>query len=397
MTRIATHLVHPPGMATDTSGASSTPIVQTATFDVGAGAGFDYSRSGNPTRDVLERQLARLDGASHAFAYASGVAAVDAVLDLARAGDHVVVSDDLYGGTVRLLRDAADRTGLSIQSVDLADLDTVGQAVTSRTRLVLAESLSNPRMNPADVAGLAGVIGGRPALLAVDNTMLSPYVLRPLELGADLVIQSATKLLGGHGDLTAGVVATDDAGLADRLAFAQNARGVALAPFESWLLLRGMATLTVRLDRQLESARAIAQWLDEQPDVVRVYYPADGSPRGVVISFETGDVGRSDALLRNTKLFRTTVSFGGVASSISRPLTMSHASIPRDDPRRGALPPDLVRLSVGLEDRRDLVDDLHRAFERARDDGVPYGIHSATTSVAIDHASPVTASNRTAP
>jgi cystathionine beta-lyase len=244
-------------------------------------------------------------------------------------------------------------------AVDATDPGAVAGALTTRTRIVFVETPTNPRLRTCDVAALAGVVHGRGALLAVDHSMLSPLLLRPLEHGADLAVQSATKLLGGHGDLTAGVVACRDADLARRLRWMQNAEGTALAPFPAWLLLRGLETLDVRLARQLDNARVVVPVLAAHPAVRRLRYPDTGT----VISFETGSLDRSRAVVRNARLFRTTVSFGGVTSSISLPCSMSHAAVPAERRRAQGLPEDLVRVSVGIEAAEDLIADLTLALD----------------------------------
>lgn len=364
MSRPDTRLVQPPRIPGEPARATSTPLYQTATFaqDLEGGRNpWDYSRSGNPTRDVLEEQLAALDGAERALAYGSGIAAVSAALRLAGPGDEVIVGDDLYGGTVRLLRDYERHLGLGVRRVDVRDPLRVRDALGPRTRLVFVETPTNPRLRVVDVAGLADVLQEHPAQLVVDNSMLSPLRQRPLELGADIALQSATKLLGGHGDLTAGVIAVSDGAVAERLAFLRNAEGSALAPFEAWLLLRGMSTLSVRLERQERNAAALADWLETRPEVTRVHRVPAGTG-GVVVSFETGSVARSREIIRRARLFRTTVSFGGVTSSIGLPCAMSHASVSEAERATSGLAEDLVRISTGLEDARDLLADLERAF-----------------------------------
>lgn len=368
-----TLLVHPPSVPGEPSGASSTPIYQTATFAVGlaeegssAAPAWDYSRSGNPTRDVLEAQLAALEGGGsiRALTYNSGVAALSATLGLVPPGGEVVVGDDLYGGTRRLLARLAEHLGVRVVPVDTTDPDAVAAALGDRTDLLLVESPSNPRLRVSPVAVLAQIAHRHGARLAVDNSLLSSQLMQPLALGADLAIQSATKLLGGHGDLTAGVIAVQDGELAERLAFERNAEGSALAPFESWLLLRGLQTLAVRLDRQLETARRVVAFLRAHPRVRRVWYPPHG-PGGVVTSFETGSEAVSRSIVQSTRLFATTVSFGAARSSISLPAQMSHACVPEEERRRQGLAPDLVRLSVGIEDADDLLADLGRVLEGA--------------------------------
>jgi cystathionine beta-lyase len=377
MTALATRLVHPPpvpGAAPETA-PSSTPIYQTATFTLPAeGEGrWDYTRSGNPTRDVLEAQLAALDGATTALAYTSGMAAVTAVLRLARPGEAILAGSDLYGGTGRMLEELARHGGVAVRRVDPRDLEAVAAALTSAgppVAVVFVETPTNPQLHTVDIEALARLLGalpGRRPLLAVDNSMLSPYWQRPLELGADLAVQSATKLLGGHGDLTAGVVAVADRALGERLAFLRNAEGTALPPFEAWLLLRGLETLAVRLERQGRTAARVAAFLREHPRVRRLYTAESETP-GVVLSVETGSVELSKEILTRTRLFRTTVSFGSVTASISRPWAMSHASIPENARRAAGLTPELLRLSVGLEDPEDLLVDLETALcpDRAR-------------------------------
>ena len=368
MTAFETRLVHPPPIEGEPSGATSTPLYQTATFAIGgdpASARWDYSRSGNPTRDVLEAQLAALDGASRALAYTSGLAALAAVFSLARPGQQIVVGDDLYGGTTRLLHRLESRFGIVVRPVDTRSPAAVAEALAHHpTALVFVETPSNPRLRPTDVSAIAGVTADRGVLLAVDNSMLSPYLYRPLDDGADLAVQSATKSLGGHGDLTAGVVTTRRETVASELAFARNADGTALAPFPCWLLLRGLETLAVRVDRQLVNTRAVLALLERHPAVERLHVPGNG-PQPPVVSFETGDVAASRRLVAAARLFRTTVSFGGVTSSISLPAEMSHAAVDPSERAARGLAPDLIRVAVGIEHEDDLVADLAAALDEA--------------------------------
>ncbi|MFP3941687.1 MAG: trans-sulfuration enzyme family protein [Thermoanaerobaculia bacterium] len=366
MRRLATRLVHRPPVPGEPARASSTPIYQTATFGLEAdGSGrWDYTRSGNPTRDVLETQLAALDGAARSLAYASGMAALAALLRLVPAGGRVVTGQDLYGGTWRLLHRLGADAGLRVRPVETVDPEAMDAALAPGVDLVLVETPTNPRLTTVDVPALARAVHRAGGLLAVDNSLLSAYWQRPLELGADLAVQSATKLLGGHADLTAGVVSVRRTELAERLAFARNAEGTALAPFECWLLLRGLDTLSVRLERQEGNTRHVARALASEPRVCRLHRPGGDSP-GVVLSFETGDPPLSRAVLEGLELFRIGVSFGSVTSSASLPALMSHASMPAAERRRRGLADDLVRLSVGIEDALDLVTDLRRAFRRA--------------------------------
>jgi cystathionine beta-lyase len=348
----------------------SPPIYQTATFAQDSPLAFgayDYSRSGNPTRQVLEEQLAILEGGVRGFAFASGMAAVAAIVRLLRPGDEVLVSADLYGGTWRLLTTLCP--GLTVRAAPTWDPDAV--QFRDATRLLLVETPTNPLQRVSDLRALATRAHDRGAMLAVDNSLMTPLLQRPLDLGADLVVHSATKFLCGHADVMAGAVVAKNAPLADRLYAIQNGEGTALSPFDSWLLLRGTKTLALRLERQQSNARAVAHLLQAHPAVTSVHWPGlDEHPEaalhaqqargpGAVVSFTTGDVERSCAILERLQLFATTVSFGGVASTASLPCRMSHASIPAVD---RALPEDLVRLAVGIEDPEDLARDLIAAL-----------------------------------
>lgn len=361
----------------------ATPIYQTATFDQESAAGFgryDYSRSGNPTRDVLERHIAKLEHAGatgRAFAFASGLAALTAVTRLLKPGDEILACDDLYGGTYRLFSSILADRGVTVRYVDLSDLAATEAAIGPKTRLIHVEPLSNPRLRIFDVRALARIAHAHGALLCADATSLSPYLIKPLELGADIVVQSATKHLCGHSDVTAGTVTVKDAALAERLYFIQNGEGAALGPFDTFLLLRGIKTLGVRLDRQQQTAAAVARVLADHPSVRSVIFPglpgherADVHERqaagpGTLICFETGDFETSRRVVESLALFNISVSFGGVNSSASLPCRMSHASIPATIRAARELPEDLVRLSIGLEDADDLIEDLHAALATA--------------------------------
>lgn len=373
--RIATRLVHRPPVPGEPARATSTPIYQTATFglDPDGSGRWDYSRSGNPTRDVLEEQLAWLDGAAGSLAYASGMAALSAVLRLVPTGGRVVTGYGLYGGTWRLLHRAGGHAGIEVTTARGDDLGALAAAVGSRADLVLVENPTNPRLTTLDLPALATVAHHAGALLAVDNSILSSFWQRPLDLGADLALQSATKLLGGHSDLTAGVISGLDTDLLRRLAFGRNAEGTALAPFECWLLLRGLDTLAVRLVRQAANADVVARRLRSESAVRRLYRPAAG-PRGVVLSFETGDAALSEAFLRHLQLFRVGVSFGGVTSSACLPARTSHAAMPAPERERRGILDDLVRLSVGIEDAADLEADVRAAFAQAKRETAPHAL-----------------------
>lgn len=356
------------------------PIHLSATFQQDSATEFgayDYSRSGNPTRDALEGLLAELEGAARALAYPSGVAALNAMAALLRPGDEVLVSTDVYGGTYRLLSKVWSGRGVAVRYADLSDPAAARAAFSSRTRLVHAESLGNPLLTVCDVRGTAELAHAHGALLSIDNTSLTPLNLRPLELGADMVIHSATKYLCGHSDVTAGVLAVRDEALARTLKFHHNAEGCVLPPLDSYLLLRGMQTLAVRLERQEASARAVAEALLNEPCVSRVRFPGlpghegaaaharQSKGTGAVVSFETGDAELSRRIVEALKLFSIRVSFGALNSSASVPFHMSHTSIPQELRGSHGPPRDLVRLAVGLEHAADLIADLRGAIAAA--------------------------------
>ena len=375
-----TQVVHARSVPGEPHHPTSTPLYQTASFaqpDSTGGGRYDYTRSGNPTREVLEAQLAVLENGTHANAFTSGMAALSAVTRLACAGQRILAGSDLYGGSFRLLREVLPALGIAADFVDTTDLDAVAAALRPETRLCLIETPTNPMQRIVSVRGIAELCRARGVTLCVDNTFLSPVLQKPLELGADIVVHSATKHLAGHGDTTAGAVITRDAELARRISFVQNAEGNALAPFECWLLLRGIQTLSLRVERAQSNAQRIAQLLDGHAAVTRVHYAgltdhpghalhasqADGP--GSVVSFETGCPEASRRIVEGTRLHSIAVSFGGVRSQISMPGEMSHASIPAAVRAERALPEDLVRIAVGIEDARDLLADLESALALA--------------------------------
>ena len=374
----------------DPHGAIVPPIYQTATFQQPSASEFgeyDYTRSGNPTRRLLEHQLANLEGGKHASAFASGMAAMTALCRLVNSGEKILAGDDLYGGTVRLLDQVLPRHGIEVQYVDTSDPAAVAAGLTPQTKLILIETPSNPLLRITDISQVSKLARSVDALLAVDNSMLSPLLQQPLALGADIVLHSATKFLCGHSDVTAGALVTNNPLVHERISFQQNAEGAGLSPFESWLLLRGIKTLALRVERQNANARKIADFLERQTAVRRVYHPglrdhpghsihrrqADGD--GAVVSFTTGDPNVSACLVEATRLFRIAVSFGSVGSTISLPFHMSHASIPQRLKHRLAPPTDLVRLSVGIEDADDLIEDLEQALRAAVAQGAQANIN----------------------
>jgi len=379
--REATQLVHFDACPGEPFNATCTPIYQTATFDqesAGEFGRYDYTRSGNPTRDVLESQLAKLEGGLRSFAFASGLAAITAVMNLLGPGDEILACDDLYGGTYRLLSRILARRGVSVTYADLTDLAVAEKAITPRTKLIFVESVSNPLMRVCDLRALSALAHAHGAKVCVDNTFLSPLLMKPLKLGADFVVHSATKYLSGHSDVTAGVVTVADPQLAADMYMIQNGEGAGLSPQDSYLLLRGLKTLDLRLERQQRSANLVAMHLWNHADVTRVLFPGlpdlanaqvhsrQASGTGAVVCFETGDAAFSQRVVEALTLFGIRVSFGSVSSSASLPCNMSHASIPAAVREARKFPKDIVRLSIGIEDVRDLIEDLDRAFAIAR-------------------------------
>ena len=368
------------GRGNDAYGAIVPPIYQTATFEQPTASEFgeyDYTRSGNPTRTLLEQQLADLEDARHACAFASGMAALTALTRSVKTGEEIIAGDDLYGGTVRLLDRITSHQNISVRYVDTTDADALRKTVSSRTRLILIETPSNPLFRISDIRELGAIAREAGAYLAVDNSMLSPVFQQPLNCGADVVVHSATKFLCGHSDVTAGALITNDPALHKQLSFQQNAEGAGLSPFESWLLLRGLKTLALRVERQNSTAEKVARLLQTRAEVSQVFYPGladhpgreihkrQASGNGAVVSFTTGDEKLSAAIAESTRLFKVAVSFGSVGSTISLPYRMSHASIPGSLRHRLAPPSDLVRLSVGIEDVDDLIADLEQAFSES--------------------------------
>jgi cystathionine gamma-lyase len=375
---LATRALHVGQGPDPATGAVVVPVHLATTFaqeSPGRHRGFEYSRSGNPTRGNLEECLASLEGATHGLAFASGLAATTAVMLLLDPGDHVVFTEDVYGGTFRLFDKVFQRYGLSFTAVDPTDPDTVAGAMTDRTRLVWLESPTNPLLRIVDLDAVSELVHGAGALVAIDSTFASPVLQRPLELGADLVVHSSTKYLGGHSDVLGGAVLTSDDSLAERLRFHQNAVGAVPSPFDCWLLLRGLKTLQLRVHRQCENALAIARWLEGQDAVVQVYYPGlESNPGhvlarrqmggyfGGVVSFEvsSGDAARS--FLERLRVFTLAESLGAVESLAESPAMMTHASIPEETRTRVGVSDGLLRLSVGIEDVDDLVADLEQAL-----------------------------------
>ncbi len=362
-------------------GAVSVPIYASAIYRYrafGRNLGFDYSRSENPTRQAAERAIADLEGGTRAVAFSSGMAAVSAVMTLFHAGDRILCSDDLYGGTYRLFEKLLRPYGLAFDYADMGDPAAVARRIRKKTKAVFVETPTNPLMKIADIRGVARAARARGVLSIVDNTFMSPVLQRPLSLGADIVVHSATKFLGGHNDLIGGAVIVSDPEIGERMHFAQKAVGAVLSPFDAWLLLRGIKTLAVRVERAQRNAELVAAFLASHPAVRRVYYPglpghrrgelhrSQASGPGAVISFELARESDVPRFLSALSTILLAESLGGVETLVTHPATMTHADIPAAEQAAVGLTPALVRLSVGIENADDLVADLARALRKAR-------------------------------
>jgi len=363
------------------TGSTIVPIYQTATFTqqaVGVHKGFDYSRSGNPTRLALERQLADLESARYGVAFGSGMAAAHAITGLLSQGDHVVATREIYGGVHRLLTVILPRYGITTTFVDMTDLDAVRAAITPATKLFWVETPTNPLLTIIDIAAIASL--RKPGqIVAVDNTFCSPFLQRPIELGADITWHSTTKYINGHSDVVGGVVITDDAEIHQQIAFHQNAIGAIPGPQDAYLTLRGAKTLALRMREHVANAQAVAAWLDARDDVADLYYPGlpahpqyelaqrQMSGPGGVLSFRVrGGADRALAIARSTKIFNLAASLGGVESLICSPTVMTHGSIPAEEKIALGVTDDLLRISVGIEDVADLIADLEQALTRSQ-------------------------------
>lgn len=359
------------------TGAISVPIYQTATFrhpGLGQSTGYDYSRSGNPTRAALEETIAELESGCRGFAFASGMAAITSLCLLLAPGDHLVVSEDLYGGTYRLLECIFRKFGLCASYVDTSDAALVEAAITPATRALFVETPSNPLMRISDLAALSGIARQRGLLAIADNTFLTPYLQRPLEMGWDIVVHSATKYLAGHNDVVAGLVVAGEPALAERLAFVQNASGAVLGPQDCWLTLRGLKTLALRLDRAQENAARLSDWLSVHPAVAQVYFPGrrdhpghtthtrQASGPGAMLSFAVREAGLVAQILGRVSLISFAESLGGVETLVTFPARQTHTDVPREMRERLGVTDRLLRLSVGIEAVDDLIADLAQAM-----------------------------------
>lgn len=376
--KLDTRLIHFGSEVDPATGASSVPIYQASTFhhhDIFNPPTHDYSRSGNPTRQALEDYIAVLEGGVRGFAFASGMAAISSTFMLFSAGDHLIVTEDVYGGTYRLLTQILSRMNIETTFVDMTDLEAVKAALRPNTKAVYMETPSNPTLKITDIGAVAEWAREHDLISIVDNTFMTPYYQRPIEQGVDIVLHSATKFLGGHSDVLAGLAVARDNALADRLKYVQNGLGTVLGAQESWLLMRGMKTLGARMAHSEISARKLADWLASRQDIAAVYYPGlpdhpgrevqekQSEGYGAVVSFDVGSGERAKRVLSRVKLPLVAVSLGAVESILSYPAMMSHASMPPEVRLERGITDGLLRFSVGLEDIGDLIADLDEALE----------------------------------
>lgn len=360
------------------TGAISTPIYNTASFAhpaLGKSTGFDYTRSKNPTRQVVEDGIALLENGSDGFAFSSGMAAITTVLMLYKTGDHIILADDCYGGTYRLFNKLFTNYGISFSVVDTSSAKLTAAAIKENTKAIFIETPTNPMMKITDIAALAGICKEHNMQLIVDNTFLTPYFQRPLELGADIVVHSGTKYLAGHNDLLCGVIVTRENTIGEKIRFLQNATGNMLSPNDSWLLIRGLKTLGLRMEKHNENAGKIAKWLSTQPHITNVYYPGllthpgkkihdkQASGCGGIISFAVDDAARVPQILSRVKFIQFAESLGGVESLITFPACQTHMDIPLKIRQKLGITDKLLRLSVGIENSQDIIDDLQQALQ----------------------------------
>jgi cystathionine beta-lyase/cystathionine gamma-synthase len=374
---LATRAVHAGQIEEPLSGAVMTPIYQTSTYrqqGLGKHKGYEYARTQNPTREALERNIAALEGGTHGFAFGSGLAALDGILKLFKPGDHIISSDNLYGGSHRLMTRVFEAYGFRFSFVDSRAVDHIAQALTPETRLIYCETPTNPMMFLTDLRAVGDLAASRGILVAVDNTFATPIFQRPLELGAEIVLHSTTKYLNGHSDMVGGMLVTNRDDVAERLGFIQNASGAVPGPMDCWLALRGTKTLVLRMRQHDANGRRMAEWLSSHPRIRKVYYP--GLPThpqhqlakcqmagfGGMVSFDVEDNELSRRIVERVRIFQLAESLGGVESLIGHPASMTHASVPLEIRKRIGLTDSLLRLSLGIEDIDDLIADLQQAI-----------------------------------
>jgi len=373
-----TRLIHGGIFGDEATGAVSTPIYQVSTYKqeaVGKFKGYEYSRTGNPTRHALEELIADVEYGHAGFAFGSGMAAISSVMMLFSAGDHIILTDDVYGGTYRVVNKVLNRFGLEFTFVDTGDLEAVKAAVKENTKAIFIETPTNPLLKVTDIEQVSAYAKSKNMLTIVDNTFMTPYLQSPIKLGADIVLHSATKYIGGHSDVVAGLVVVNSAELAQDLHFVQNSVGAILGPQDSWLLIRGLKTLGIRMEEAVSNAQKIAEFLDQHEAVNAVIYPGlpthtghelmkkQATGFGAMISFDVGSKEKADVLLAKLKYFTLAESLGAVESLISVPAQMTHASIPVERRAELGILEGLVRISVGIEDAEDLIEDLTNALK----------------------------------
>ncbi len=374
----ATRAIHAGQDPEGLTGAVTVPLFQTSTYAqtaVGQHKGFEYARTHNPTRLAWENNIAALEGGAQGVAFSSGMATLDSIMKLFARGDHIVASEDMYGGTFRLFDKVYRRFGLEFSYIDMTDPTRLADALQSSTKMVFTESPTNPMMSVIDIEAVAGLCKAHNALLVVDNTFMTPYLQRPLELGADIVMHSVTKYLGGHSDLVGGVAVTGSDELAEELKFVQNAAGAVPGPLDCWLCLRSSKTLALRMRQHDENARAVAEMCNEHPKIEKTLYPGlpshpqhelarrQSSGFGGMISIELGSEERAHTFAERLKIFLLAESLGGVESLVNHPASMTHGSVPPETRRRLGISDGLIRLSVGIEDKADLLRDIEQALD----------------------------------
>jgi cystathionine beta-lyase/cystathionine gamma-synthase len=375
----ATTAIHAGNEPDPTTGSVTVPIYQTSTYAqeaLGKHKGYEYARTQNPTREAVEQNIAALEGAKFGYAFASGMSAIDATLRLIKSGEHVIVSDNTYGGTFRLFSRVLANYGIEFSFVDTTDVLNVEAAIKENTRMLFVETPTNPVMMVTDLKAVSDVAHAAGARVVCDNTFMSPYLQRPIEFGVDIVVHSTTKYLNGHSDSVGGIVVLNDERDAEWIAFIQNSVGAILSPFDSWLVLRGTKTLAVRMEQHDASGRRVAAFLEEHPKVEKIYYPGSLSHRqhelakrqqrgfGGMVAFDVGSLEKAGAVLESVRLCTLAESLGGVETLISHPATMTHASVLPETRERIGITDGLVRISVGLEDVEDIIADLDQALEK---------------------------------